>query len=97
MSLEFCGGLELLFDGMKKWQGEITPKDGKTLMFQELLDYVHHNLLKERPELFVAEGSGVRTGILVLINDVDWELEGKLDYEVQDGDEISFISTLHGG
>lgn len=38
-----------------------------------------------------------RPGILVLINDADWELEGELDYELQDGDEVCFISTLHGG
>ena len=33
----------------------------------------------------------------MLINDVDWELEGKLEYELEEGDTISFISTLHGG
>ena len=38
-----------------------------------------------------------RPGILVLINDVDWELEGKTEYKVQPGDTIVFISTLHGG
>lgn len=38
-----------------------------------------------------------RPGILCLINDSDWEIEGTLDYEVDDGDHISFISTLHGG
>ena len=38
-----------------------------------------------------------RPGVLVLVNDADWEIEGKGEYEVQDGDAISFISTLHGG
>lgn len=38
-----------------------------------------------------------RPGILVLINDTDWELEGEGDYKLQDKDEIVFISTLHGG
>lgn len=38
-----------------------------------------------------------RPGILVLINDADWELEGELEYEIRDRDEIVFISTLHGG
>jgi len=38
-----------------------------------------------------------RPGILVLINDADWELEGELDYELKDRDEMVFISTLHGG
>jgi len=38
-----------------------------------------------------------RPGILVLINDTDWELEGEGDYVLQNDDEIVFISTLHGG
>jgi hypothetical protein len=38
-----------------------------------------------------------RPGILVLVNDTDWELEGELDYRLEDGDEVVFISTLHGG
>uniref|UniRef100_A0A4W6C2T5 Ubiquitin-related modifier 1 n=1 Tax=Lates calcarifer TaxID=8187 RepID=A0A4W6C2T5_LATCA len=39
----------------------------------------------------------MRPGILVLINDADWELMGELDYQLQDQDNIVFISTLHGG
>lgn len=38
-----------------------------------------------------------RPGILVLVNDTDWELEGEGGYELKEGDEIVFISTLHGG
>lgn len=38
-----------------------------------------------------------RPGILVLINDADWELEGEEAYELQKGDNILFVSTLHGG
>ena len=41
--------------------------------------------------------SARRPGILVLINDTDWELEGEGDYKLKDGDEVVFISTLHGG
>ncbi|GAA6000246.1 hypothetical protein JCM10207_007923 [Rhodosporidiobolus poonsookiae] len=51
---------------------------------------------RERPELF-SQGESVRPGILVLINSTDWELEGELEYELEDGDEVVFISTLHGG
>jgi ubiquitin related modifier 1 len=40
---------------------------------------------------------GSRPGILVLINDADWELEGEEAYELQPGDNIVFVSTLHGG
>lgn len=38
-----------------------------------------------------------RPGILVLINDCDWELRDELDGELEDGDVVIFISTLHGG
>lgn len=38
-----------------------------------------------------------RPGILVLINDTDWELEDGLEYRLKSGDTIVFISTLHGG
>ncbi|GAT30764.1 hypothetical protein RIB2604_03601050 [Aspergillus luchuensis] len=38
-----------------------------------------------------------RPGILVLINDADWELEGEENYELQQKDNIVFVSTLHGG
>lgn len=37
-----------------------------------------------------------RPGILFLINDADYVILGK-DYVISDGDEIAFISTIHGG
>lgn len=38
-----------------------------------------------------------RPGILVLINDADWELEGEEEYILQERDNLLFVSTLHGG
>ncbi|OXB69152.1 hypothetical protein ASZ78_009628, partial [Callipepla squamata] len=52
------------------------------------------------PRIIYARGicvSSWRPGILVLINDADWELMGELDYKLQDQDNVLFISTLHGG
>ena len=63
---------------------------------RSLLPWITTNLLQERPELFV-QGATVRPGILVLVNDADWELMGELDYQIEKGDKITFISTLHGG
>ncbi|XP_028571090.1 ubiquitin-related modifier 1 [Podarcis muralis] len=95
LQLEFGGGAELLFDGIRKHQvtlpSQKTPWD-----VRNLLVWIKENLLKERPELFV-QGDSVRPGILVLINDADWELMGELDYLLQDQDNVVFISTLHGG
>ncbi|XP_077099224.1 ubiquitin-related modifier 1 isoform X2 [Siphateles boraxobius] len=63
---------------------------------KQLLAWIRGNMLKERPELFM-QGDTVRPGILVLINDADWELMGELEYQLQDKDNVVFISTLHGG
>ena len=78
-----------------------------------LVDYLCENAMKDpRKEMFVLDGTVYvlklwfcayqltirsRPGILVLINDADWELEGEEQYELQEGDNILFVSTLHGG
>lgn len=54
----------------------------------------HH--IKERVELF-ASGDKIRPGILILVNDVDYEIVGGDQYKLKDGDRVLFISTLHGG
>ncbi|XP_066436585.1 ubiquitin-related modifier 1 isoform X2 [Eleutherodactylus coqui] len=93
--LEFGGGAELLFRGIKKHHVTL-PDRPDPWDIRLLLVWIKENLLKERPELFI-QGDTVRPGILVLINDADWELMGELDYKLQDQDNIVFISTLHGG
>ncbi|XP_015734854.1 ubiquitin-related modifier 1 isoform X3 [Coturnix japonica] len=125
LQVEFGGGAELLFDGVKKHQvtlpSQPEPSVPGLLQFmarhhllqwvicisdgrledpsgdiRNLLKWIKQNLLKEKPELFM-QGESVRPGILVLINDADWELMGELDYKLQDQDNVLFISTLHGG
>lgn len=53
-------------------------------------------MLEERPELFL-QGETVRPGILVVINDTDYELLGGDNAEINNRDTVVFISTLHGG
>ncbi|KTF79077.1 hypothetical protein cypCar_00027955, partial [Cyprinus carpio] len=76
----FRGGAELLFDGVKNHHvtlpGQSDPWDMK-----QLLAWIRGNMLKERPELFM-QGDTVRPGILVLINDADWELMDGFDKQV---------------
>uniref|UniRef100_U5GT04 Ubiquitin-related modifier 1 n=1 Tax=Populus trichocarpa TaxID=3694 RepID=U5GT04_POPTR len=38
-----------------------------------------------------------RPGVLVLVNDCDWEHSGQLDTNLEEKDLVVFISTLHGG
>jgi len=85
--------MDLLFGNVRQMDIS-TPPTVRTMA--DLLQHLRTDKLKERPELFM-QGNTVRPGILVLVNDADWELEGELAYELQDGDEIVFISTLHGG
>jgi len=96
--IEFGGGLELLFSNQKSHKVNIPviTGDDKPTDVSYLILWLRDNLLKEREELFL-DNKTVRPGILVLINDTDWELEGEGDYVVQNDDEIVFISTLHGG
>lgn len=86
------GGLELLFGKVKRLDVELAAP----ATVAELLVRLKEGYLKERPELFV-QGSTVRPGILVLVNEADWELEGSTECPLSDGDTVIFISTLHGG
>jgi len=110
IKVEFGGGLELLFSNQRAHRitlpARVSPQEGGGKETKEsegrstdityLISWLKDNLLKERAELFV-ENETVRPGILVLVNDTDWELEGEGEYVLKDGDEIVFISTLHGG
>ncbi|XP_076243230.1 ubiquitin-related modifier 1 [Calliopsis andreniformis] len=93
VTIEFGGGAELLFDKKKRHEVNL-PGDEWTI--ERLLFWIRDNLLKERPELFL-QGDTVRPGILVLVNDTDWELLGEGAYKLRPSDTILFISTLHGG
>ena len=61
-----------------------------------LIDHLRRNHLKEKEEMFV-QGSSVRPGIIVLVNDTDWELLETTKYKIEEKDNVAFISTLHGG
>ena len=89
------GGMELLFDNVRNVKVDIPAKDS-LLTVRETMAWMRDNLLKERPEMFM-KGDTIRHGVLVLVNDADWELSGLEDSEVENGDKVTFISTLHGG
>ncbi|KAH8724144.1 ubiquitin-related modifier 1 [Phaeosphaeriaceae sp. PMI808] len=99
ITIEFSGGLEILFSNQKKYSLSIPTKDdsGTRASIAFLVRYLCDKVMKDpRKELFVLDDT-VRPGILVLINDADWELEGEDKYELQKDDHIMFVSTLHGG
>lgn len=92
--VEFAGGIESLFGNQKFIDFPHLPES--VITCKDLIDLLRREHLKQRVELFVQDQT-VRPGILVLINDVDWELEDNLNYKLCNNDRILFISTLHGG
>ncbi|MCJ1481604.1 Ubiquitin- modifier 1 [Schaereria dolodes] len=100
ITVEFTGGLEMLFSNQRKHHLSIPAVDTenrKAANIAFLVGLLCQDVMKgKRKEMFVLDGT-VRPGILVLINDADWELEGEEKYELQKGDNILFVSTLHGG
>lgn len=97
VTIEFSGGAELLFEKKRKMGIELpVDANNESWTIEKLIQHLKDKYLKERPEFFV-QGNSVRPGILVLVNETDWELVGELKYEIQANDSILFISTLHGG
>lgn len=97
ITTEFTSGLQTLFNNVKK-HNVVLPETGKPWTLGLLLFWIKDNLLvdKDKCDLFL-KGNTVRPGIIVAINDQDWELLGNLNYQIRNNDSITFISTLHGG
>lgn len=94
LRVDFAGGMDVLFGNKKFIQ---LPSD-TSLTIENLIQVLSTEYLTGKKELFLdASCKSVRAGILVLVNDVDWELEGGLSAVVSPGDKVTFISTLHGG
>jgi len=76
LQLQFSGGAETLLNGAKNHEIEITlPGGEEEFTTADLLGWIGSNLLAkcEKPELLITDGN-VRPGILVLLNDTDWEI-----------------------
>ncbi|KAI9471505.1 Ubiquitin- modifier 1 [Coemansia sp. RSA 989] len=110
INVEFSDGLETLIkdEVLKKEQGRNCAQikleetyGGKPATIRHLAEYIRDNCIKAKPELFY-DKDGVRPGILVLINNDDWELfeengVDRHDYKLENNASVVFISTLHGG
>lgn len=97
VKVEFFGGLDIISNHEKNHKCALPFEEGQATM-KDLIKYVTENVIKDPKDVPVfIENNSIRPGILVLINDTDWELEGMEDYVVEDGDVFTFTSTLHGG
>ncbi|ODV81336.1 ubiquitin-like protein [Suhomyces tanzawaensis NRRL Y-17324] len=97
VKIEFLGGLDVISSGVREHKAVVPLEEGEATM-KDLVEYVTHNIISDPKDIPVfIEDDTVRPGILVLINDTDWELEGQEEYVLESGDVFTFTSTLHGG
>lgn len=93
--VEFLGGLDVIVNKQRVYDLEVP---GEEVTVGGLMDYIVEALIKNPKDVEVfIENDTVRPGIITLVNDTDWELEGEKDCVLADGDIVSFTSTLHGG
>lgn len=103
LTIFFYGGLDLLFSGAHTLSVHLpassaTSADPPQATVGDTIQHMANTYLanSSKKELFTKDGT-VTPGILVLVNDADWELEGKEECVLKEGDEVVFVSTLHGG
>lgn len=95
ITVDFSAGCELHFGTSQLQLVSVVPT-GSTL--NDLVLLLHSSYAKEKPDgLLDPAHSGLRPGILALVNDTDCEVLGGFEYVLCDGDNVSLISTLHGG
>ncbi len=85
-----------MFEGKKKIDLELETRVDKPWTLESLIEELKRNHLKEKEEMFV-QGSSVRPGIIVLVNDTDWELLETVRYPWLPGTRSPLSLTLHGG
>lgn len=97
IKVEFLGGLDIISNSVREHKCVIPFEEGEATV-ADLITYITKNIISDPKDIpvFIEDGT-VRPGILVLINDTDWELEGMEEYVIESGDVFTFTSTLHGG
>lgn len=95
IKIEFSGGLEVLAG--EKQNVEVSLSNLESNSMKYLILYVKENIIQFRKDHFIEAGTKIKPGIIVLINNCDWEILGGENYVLNDGDVVTFIMTLHGG
>ncbi|OAF70803.1 hypothetical protein A3Q56_01450 [Intoshia linei] len=94
LKLQFTAGAELFLGGVKDHDVEISSEIRN---MRQLIKWIRDDLIQDKFKTLFMLTDDLRPGILVLINDSDWEIFDTYNYELVDKDNILFISTLHGG
>lgn len=97
IKVEFLGGLDAISSKVREHTVSVPDHEGQPTIHNLLESIVAQVITHKEDVLIFLDNGTVRPGILVLINDTDWELEGKEEYVLEAGDVVTFTSTLHGG
>ncbi|BAO41054.1 Ubiquitin-related modifier 1 [Kluyveromyces marxianus] len=98
VTVEFLGGLDVIVKKQRQYKVDVKVDGKDEVDVGDLIQWIVDNLIEHERDVNVfLENDSIRPGILTLINDTDWELEGEKEYVLEDGDVVSFTSTLHGG
>lgn len=96
VKVEFLGGLDVIVNNQRIH--EVTLEGQNEFTVRDLVNHIVDKMIANKLDIETfMEDDNIRPGVLTLINNADWELEGDMDYVLEDNDIISFISTLHGG
>lgn len=74
ISLEFCGGAESHNKGEKYTTINVDSAEESDVTLKDLFIMLRHNKMLDDVENLIESDSNVKPGVLVLINDADWEL-----------------------
>ncbi|EGG09345.1 uncharacterized protein MELLADRAFT_71254 [Melampsora larici-populina 98AG31] len=98
LKVELGGGLETLFGNSTTMMMELSEPFDIRHLISVLATRVNP---PTSLSLFCSPGPewDIKPGILPLVNDEDWELlePSGMEAVLKDGDNVLFISTLHGG
>lgn len=75
LTLQLGGGAEILFNGKREHKIEVSIGEDENFTINALLKWILLNMLNkcDRSDLLIINGT-VRPGILLLVNDTDWEV-----------------------
>lgn len=96
MIVEFSSGAEVSFgsSAINISDDEIELQNMRKM--RDLISYLYRNYEKSQNTLF-KEDSTLSPGIVCFINEVDWQILGCEDADIDVGLRILFLSTMHGG
>ncbi|KAJ2866698.1 Ubiquitin- modifier 1 [Coemansia aciculifera] len=96
---KYTSGMELLIRDKETALDHVFEINVKTepMNMKDLIKYVGETLVLDGKQSAFSREESICPGIMVIINECDWEVMDDLEYVLQDGDVVEFISTLHGG